>query len=350
MKASRTLLERLTRTPEGSKRRWRRAISHHTGYVAARCLVAFVSRLPLGVARGLAAGLGSIAYWTARHSRRTAIANLTHAFGAERSPAEIRRLARRVFRHQAIVFAEWLVLRRWPAARLRAAFPEAVAAAERFAAEVRAAGGGVSGVTAHFGNWEVLSLLVGHVAPGLLSPVARKPRFEKYQGLLHELRSTPGLELIYTDTSVRPFIRALRAGRLLGFLPDHDVRTNGALFVEYFGRPAFTATLPVQLARKLGLKMTFVLLAREGRDFRLIHRGLFDVPRTGDEEADLHAGTQHWTRLLEEEVRARPEQWLWTHDRWQTTPESPRTHLGRGPRRRPVAGEAAIRGDGAPSA
>jgi len=43
-----------------------------------------------------------------------------------------------------------------------------------------------------------------------------------------------------------------------------------------------------------------------------------DVPRTGDRERDSFALTAAATREIEEEIRKRPDEWVWMHPRWRT--------------------------------
>jgi KDO2-lipid IV(A) lauroyltransferase len=41
---------------------------------------------------------------------------------------------------------------------------------------------------------------------------------------------------------------------------------------------------------------------------------------TGRRDEDLAALTQHLTSIIEGWVRETPEQWLWLHRRWKTSP------------------------------
>jgi Kdo2-lipid IVA lauroyltransferase/acyltransferase len=312
------------------RRRWKKRLSRYGTYLLLRSLHVLVSRLPLRAGRALSWGLGSAAYYLLGRDRRTALRNLTRVYGAERPPSAIRALARGVFRSTAAVVIDWIILRRWPREKLLASFPEAVALVRKMTEDVRASGSGMVGLTAHVGNWEVLSLIASHLAPGLVVPVANRIYFKKYNDFIHRLRAGTGLEVIYTDESPRKMLRAVRDGRLLALLPDHEIRTNSGVFVDFFGLPAYTATFPVDVARRLGVKMLLILLVREGHGFRAVYREPFDVPRTDDETADILQGTQLWTRMLEEEVRKVPEQWTWMQNRWRSTPERPRRHVDRG--------------------
>jgi KDO2-lipid IV(A) lauroyltransferase len=54
--------------------------------------------------------------------------------------------------------------------------------------------------------------------------------------------------------------------------------------------------------------------------YRLRFEPPVELSRTGDEEADVRENTQRFTRVIEDYVRAHPDQWLWVHKRWKTRP------------------------------
>ncbi len=45
-----------------------------------------------------------------------------------------------------------------------------------------------------------------------------------------------------------------------------------------------------------------------------------ELARTGNEDADVLENTARFTRVIEDYVRAHPDQWLWVHKRWKTRP------------------------------
>ena len=63
-------------------------------YGLARALVAFLQALPLTWTARLGQLSGGLAYWIDARHRRVALRNLTMCFGGEKSPAELRALAR----------------------------------------------------------------------------------------------------------------------------------------------------------------------------------------------------------------------------------------------------------------
>src|SRR5208283_3777368 len=67
-------------------------------YWPARTLVALIQALPLTLVARLGRAGGGLAFWLDARHRRVALKNLSMCFGNEKSPAEIRALARENFR------------------------------------------------------------------------------------------------------------------------------------------------------------------------------------------------------------------------------------------------------------
>ena len=287
--------------------------------------------MPLTLGRWLGATVGTACYFGLRRERAIALANLTSAFGDSHSPSELRLMARRVFRSTVTTFIEWIVIRRWPRARIEKTFGYLRQDLQGLGNDVASQPAGAIGFSAHFGNWELLLMLYSFFNPDGLVGLAKPSKSPKMRAFLKELRCVHTVGMVYTDESPRKLMRALRGKKLLGFLADQDIRNNRGIFVEFFGRPTHTVTFPVALGRKVGAPMVLCLLAREGKKFRVIRTPLEPVQKTEDEDADLEAATQWWTSELEKAIRGAPEQWLWFYPRWRTEPGKLRQRKLRGP-------------------
>ncbi len=293
-------------------KRFRHSVVFYLGIYPANL---FLSYLPFALARLLGRALGTGAYLLRGEERRIGLENLRQAF-PERDERELRRICRQSFQNAAMTMTETLALRRWSADKIEARFGlgESI---RRF--DEALAGGGI-GTTAHFGNWEVLGAALGLYLPGRVTVAARRSSNERFHEHLHRFRKSFGVDTIYNDESPREFIRVLRDGKILGVLPDQNLRTPNGVFVSFFGRPAYTSTLPVHLNRSTKTTNAVFLLAREGRGFRpILHTDVLS-PWTDDREEDLRVNTERVTKILEEEFRKLPEQWVWFHDRWRTQP------------------------------
>lgn len=174
-------------------------------------------------------------------------------------------------------------------------------------------------LTAHLGNWELLTL-----APALtgypLTVVARALDSPALGAWADRLRRTAGVEVIDKREAVRPILDALRRGRLVGVLLDQNASRREGVFVPFFDRAASTSRALAVLALRTRTPVlpAFTRRLAPGRHQITIHPAL-PLPATAGDDAVL-ALTARCTEVIEAAVRATPEQWLWAHDRWRTRP------------------------------
>ena len=94
------------------------------------------------------------------------------------------------------------------------------------------------------------------------------------------------------------------------------------VFVPFFGIPASTTAGLARIALHTDAAVVpgFLSWDEGRRKYRLRFEPAVELARTGNEEADVRENTARFTRVIEEYVRAHPDQWLWVHKRWKTRP------------------------------
>ena len=92
-----------------------------------------------------------------------------------------------------------------------------------------------------------------------------------------------------------------------------DQRVSEGEKVNFFGKPAYTTTLPAQLAIKYNLKIIPVFIRRINKKFK-IYFGKEINSSDFKNKIDL---TVILNKKLEEMVQKNPDQWIWTHNRWK---------------------------------
>jgi KDO2-lipid IV(A) lauroyltransferase len=134
--------------------------------------------------------------------------------------------------------------------------------------------------------------------------------------MVERRRALSGNRLISKRDIARPILKALAANQAVGILIDQNSMPDSGVFVDFFGIPACTGTGFAKLAARSGAAVIpgFALWSAEERKHVL--RFYPPVPITGDAALDTAA----LQRVLEEIVRAHPDQWLWIHRRWKTRP------------------------------
>jgi len=290
-------------------------------YLLALFLIYGIRALSPAFAWGCAR-LAGAALWRFGVRRRVVLENLALAF-PDRDEVERRAIARRTFQHFAcmavdIVFQRRFVTRRNLYERFHVVGWAREFLAEHGEQELRRRAQRVLFMTAHIGNWELasgfFSLFGIRIAP--VYRAAQNPFLER---LLRQLRLERHYALIERRGAVNEMLERFDRGENVGFLFDQEAVYG--IYVPFLGHPACTHKTPAVLARDFGVKIFFGVMIRRGDFLSYEGRGrLLDAfERTGDREADLERITAYLNRLLEDEIRSAPDQYLWMHRRWKRT-------------------------------
>lgn len=275
-----------------------------------------VCLLPHSVLMTLGKGLGIFYYIFIKKQRERAVQQMME--GLSVSEAEARETVRLSFINLARNILEILYM---PNLNRDNIYDYITFEHREYIEEAVAEGKGVVVYTAHIGTWEWLSaafLLTGIPA----TAIAKKQPNEQYTRVIDDLRATIGMEVFSRGSSeLLAAARALKSGKLLGFLADQDAGPGGA-FIDFLGKPASTPMGPAVFARKFGSPVVpaFILRQPNGR-----HKVVLGEPMryedSGDTDKDLFDFTVRMTRILERIIRENPTQWLWFQKRWDTPPE-----------------------------
>ena len=82
-------------------------------------------------------------------------------------------------------------------------------------------------------------------------------------------------------------------------------------------------------AKPICFRLLLHCVRRADGRYRMVYGPEVEWTGSGRRDEDIAALTQHLTSIIEGWVRETPEQWLWLHRRWKTTP-SPETPLAQG--------------------
>ena len=285
-------------------------------YLGLRGLARAAGWLPTAWARRTGAVLGGLFHDCVRRERDKTRRQLAAAF-PERTPEEIRRLGRRVFVNLGRAGMEFMRMRALDASRV-AAWVTHVEGREHVTAAL-ARGRGVVCLTGHFGNWEILPVFTT-VQGWPTSVVAQRLYDPRLDVLLNRARARHGIRVIQRGRVTAEIVRSLRENRLLGVLNDQDTGVDSR-WAPFFGRPAKTPVGILRLARRTGSPVVPFFVVRLPSGGHAVHiEPALDLPRTSDEESDLHQGAERCNAVIEAYVRRHPDHWVWFHERWKTTP------------------------------
>lgn len=185
----------------------------------------------------------------------------------------------------------------------------------------RAKGKGVLVITGHLGAWELSSFY--HSMMGYpMGMVIRRLDNRYLDEYVNGIRCMHGNNVLHKDDFGRGLLTAMRSGGTVGILMDTNMTPPQGEFVKFFGMDACTATGLAHVARKTGAAVLpgFMLWEPAQKRYVLHFGPEVAIPHTDDVAADILAGTQICTSVIESWIRRYPDQWLWIHRRWKTRP------------------------------
>ena len=287
-------------------------------FTSLRSFLAVGGALPLSISRPIGIVLGRTALALLPRSRGRIEQHLEIAF-PQLEPAQRRRIRRASADHFGLMLAEvgWL----WHA---RPQDVENLCELEGVEHFFNALEGGRGAIftTAHCGTWELLSARLP-IAGVPLTTAARQLEDPRLDRLVNDMRSRFGTEIILRGPSAgKQMVRSLANNRVSALLIDQDIRDIPGVFVPFFGRPAWTPSGGAMLAirRNCPVVPGFIHRRTDGTHKAEIHPPL-SIPNEGSLEDRVTELTASATAVIERQIRAHPEQWVWMHRRWRTQPD-----------------------------
>jgi KDO2-lipid IV(A) lauroyltransferase len=286
-------------------------------YLLIRFLGGLVNLLPFSLVLALARPAGNLLFGILPKNRRMALANLERAFGAEKSPTEIRKIAIESFVYLIEFGITWL---RMPQLAKNPGRYLSARQAERVHEAIKNKKGAMI-LVSHAGNWAVMALIGGiflaKPAGTLIHALARPLKNSFLYDYTLRLRGLAGLRSIPKSGAVQGTFRALKRNEIVCLLIDQRVE-EGSIETDFFGRKALTTSLPALAALRLGTPIFFgSFQQKKGPVFNLTFEGPLPVERTGNSRQDIQLNTQRFNDYLEAEIRRSPGRWLWMHNRWR---------------------------------
>ncbi len=261
--------------------------------------------------------IGRIAFIFAKHERKNMLKHLSMAYGNEKNRDELYDLGKRVFLNLSACAADAVRLPRLVADGAI----DKIVEVENFDIfkQYVADGNGVILMSGHYGNWELLGTWL--VRQGMnLKVVAKKSYDPRLDKLIVDYRNQAGYANTARGNAVKAVVKGLMNGDVYGLLFDLDTKVKG-VFVNFFGRLAHTATIPVILSRQLGSPIVPVFI-KLNKDFtyKIMCFDALELVDTGDDDKDVVTNTQICSDFYEKIIRKYPEQWIWMHKRWKKQP------------------------------
>jgi KDO2-lipid IV(A) lauroyltransferase len=269
-------------------------------------LLGLLGRLPLGFYHALGAALGRIAYrFSGRYSRR--MRDHLRLAGVCKDQQEYARVLRANIEETGKQAIEFLAL--WFRPQAQAAALVRSCQGEEEVLDAYREGRGVILLTPHLGCFEVSAMYAAQRFP--ITVLYRPPRVAWLEALIVAGRGRGNEKLAPANVKgVRALIKALKSGEAIGVLPDQAPGRGEGVWVDFFGRPAYTMTLIGRLweTTRPAVFIAAALRRPRGEGYDI------EVRRV---EGDLSGeeGARRINAAIVVAVRRCPEQYLWSYNR-----------------------------------
>ena len=259
--------------------------------------------MPLGLMRWLGSGLGLLVYVASAAYRRKIRDNLrTAGFDSRATRLAAAREAGRALAELPFI---WIRSQDELLARVRCDTMDVLERAER-------QGRGLLLITLHLGGFEVGARVYAARACRVgakMTVLYKLPTKKWMRPLVRSSREAPGFEALPADIAgVRAMLRALRSRGAVALLPDQVPSAGDGRWVPFFGRPAYTSTLPQRLVEKTGALVVLGITERlpGGQGWYLRLEEMVDSP-----------SPERLNERFEAAIRRAPAQYLWGYSRYK---------------------------------
>jgi len=295
----------------------KRTIRYRFIYATIFVMIFFSNLMPRKLWLRICGLLGSLGYYIASHSRKLTHRHLNLVYKSEKSPAEIRKLAKDVFRMLGMNAGD--LIRGYRIDQHEDFKKIRVINGMEHVEAAHARGKGVMFLVSHMGAFEFTATelsFLGYKPLIIGTPVKDK----KLNDLLWAQRIKLGATGVERGKDTMKVIKNLKGGGTMIILIDQDTKVKSR-FVNFFGIPCATPVGAAIIAMKTGAAVIPMIIHLRD-DFMQEINCYPEIPMTitGNDEEDMIVNTQKMSDATEAEIRKHPAQWVWMHERWKTKP------------------------------
>jgi KDO2-lipid IV(A) lauroyltransferase len=270
-----------------------------------------LSFLPYRILYGVSNFLSLVFYYLIPYRKKVVVANLTNSF-PDKSEKEVNAICKKFYAHLCDIIVESVKLFSISKEQISKRFtvnnPEILQSYFDQGKDILLVGG-------HYNNWEMLAAgidqQVPHYTIGLYSKLSN-PFFDKK---MKESRSAFGLRMVTTKDSIAYFKEEHSTPRMTIFGADQSPTYSKSVhWTTFLSQDTAIALGTERFAKKYDLPVAYGSINKVKRGHYTL-----DISILTDTPAETAEGeiTEQHTRMLEQQILAQPEYWLWTHKRWK---------------------------------
>lgn len=272
-----------------------------------------VSRIPFRLLYFLSGILKFFLHHLLRYRRKIAVGNLSRSF-PEKSTNEIRSILSHYYRNLSEIMIEVIKLETVKPSELRDRFH--FTGLEHMT-EAFSNNRSVIVTIGHCGNWEWMGTVLGQLLPvkgfAIIKPLSEKHFNHYMESLRHRINPDSTIPFQHT---LRTLVRNKKEFLSFNVFANDQTPTRSDInyWSTFLGQDTPFYTGIEKIAKSLDFSVVFIDIYKIKQG---IYQGDVKLITHDPKNTDEFEITETYIRMLEDAIRNRPENWLWTHRRWK---------------------------------
>jgi Kdo2-lipid IVA lauroyltransferase/acyltransferase len=168
-------------------------------------------------------------------------------------------------------------------------------------------------ISGHFNNFELMAMHIERSGVDLAA--IYRPLNNKFLNPLMERIRTKYIcnkQIKKGISGTKKLLRYFKNGSSIALMIDQ--RVSEGIKSDFYNEKAFTTTIPAQFVKKFNAKIVPIYIERiQDNNFKL----KIYSPLEFKKEESIDSITSYLNKVLEKMINKKPDQWIWTHDRWK---------------------------------
>ena len=168
-------------------------------------------------------------------------------------------------------------------------------------------------ISGHFNNFELMALYLEK--SGIDLAAIYRPLNNKFLNPLMEkirIQYICKKQIKKGISGTKEILKHFRNGTSIALMIDQ--RVSEGIKSKFFNNLALTTTIPAQFVKKFKCRIVPVYIERKNK-----HQFILEIlrPISFSKDENIESITMNLNKILEELIRRKPDQWIWTHNRWK---------------------------------
>ena len=226
------------------------------------------------------------------------------------SNEERERIVKNMWGNYGRIFADYMYIKNFRNENL---FKNIEVVGENILEEIKNEKEPVIFISGHFNNFELMALYLEK--SGIDLAAIYRPLNNKFLNPLMEkirIQYICKKQIKKGISGTKEILKHFRNGTSIALMIDQ--RVSEGIKSKFFNNLALTTTIPAQFVKKFKCKIVPVYIERKNK-----HQFILEIlrPLSFSKDENIESITMNLNKVLEELIRRKPDQWIWTHNRWK---------------------------------